>query len=297
MYILKSTEELKFKGISYPDFPLLTWSSSNEDLGIVGGDLFLEGLKFLRYYGVKRGRAKSVKTLSTYANQLCHFFSFCEDNEIDWRDINETAEDEMLLAVYRDVSVDDFELSQNTVNQRLRIIIQFYKYAHYQGWVESLPYGLEEVNTRRGAHGFLAHTDRSGNKQASYDVLMKQQPSQIKFYTVDQVKQIVGSINNPTLKLMVRTLFQTGVRKKELLRFPLDAIQKPHGDKAVYRVDITITKGNKPREIDVPAKLMRDLYEYKVELRHQKAQRSGVKSDYLFNHGGRRVGVGFKWPK
>jgi len=57
---------------------------------------------------------------------------------------------------------------------------------------------------------------------------------------------------------------------------------KPQGDKAIYRLNITNTKGLKPREIDVPAKLMRDLYGYKIELRHQITKRSGVESDHLF---------------
>jgi len=277
-----STDKLKLKGVSYPDFPLLTWSYTNVNLGISSGDPFFEGIKFLLYYCVKRGRAKSKKTLSTYASHLSHFFSFCEDNQINWRCIVENSEDEMLLSVYRDVSMNDFKLSQNTVNQRLRTLIQFYKYAQYKGWIESLPYGLESVNNSRGKHGFLAHADRGGNQQVSYDVLMKQQPSQIKFYTIDEVKQIVTAIKNTTLKLMVRVLFQTGIRRKELLRFPLDVVKRPASNQKTCRVNINRTKGEKHREIDIPAKLMRDLWDYSIELRHQQSERSGVNSQYLF---------------
>lgn len=282
MYILESTSEFKVKGIPIPNFPLLTWNNSSDCYGVKEGDIFKEGLKFLLYKCIKRGRVGSKGSWITYANHLCHFFTFCEDNELDWRDISETAEEEMLLAVYRDVSIGEFNLGSNTVNQRLRTVIEFYKRAYFHGWVDSFPYSLELVRATKGNQNFLAHTDRSGGEVASYDVLAKEKPRTIKFLSIEEVKKLLNAITNPTLKLMVRLCLQSGIRKEELLEFPLCAIQKPIKGKVTYRVDITKTKGSKERGIDIPAKLMKDLWAYVNELRHQDSELSGIKSNFLF---------------
>jgi integrase/recombinase XerD len=81
---------------------------------------------------------------------------------------------------------------------------------------------------------------------------------------------------------MVRLCLQTGIRKKELLLFPLDAIRKTRPNEKTCGVDINRTKGEKERSIDIPARLMDDLWNYANELRFQQQKASGVDSNYLF---------------
>ncbi|GHG07011.1 tyrosine-type recombinase/integrase [Thalassotalea marina] len=282
MYIIKSTSEFKVKGIPLPNFPLLTWNYSNDLYDAVEGDIFKEGLKYLLYKCIKRGRVSSESSWITYANHLCHFFSFCEDNELDWRDIAETNEDEMLLALYRDISIEEFNLSYRTVNQRLRTVIDFYKRAYFHDWIKSLPYSLELVRTKKYNQSFLAHTDRAGGERASYDVLAKEKPRMIKLLSIVEVRYLLDAIQNPTLKLMVRLCLQTGIRKEELFEFPLCLIKKPLQGKVSYRVELTKTKGNRGRSIDIPGKLMKDLWRYVNEIRYQQSLISGIDSKLLF---------------
>lgn len=242
--------------------------------------LCVEALQFLIYECLKRGRVRSENTWWTYAGHLSQYLSFCEQNNLDWRDISETSEDEMLVGAYRDLCVSEFGMSVNTTNQHLRTLVRFYSYGVGK-WFNSLPYSLESVSARN-QHQFLAHTQRNGGKRYSADLMMKTEEKKAQFLSSSEIQQLLNSIENPTLKLMVRLCLQTGIRRKELLLFPLSAIQKPNGNKTYYKVNISRTKGEKTREIHVSARLMEDLWRYVNELRFQKQQESGVESNCLF---------------
>lgn len=282
MLILKSTNEFKLNGFSYPEFPLLTWEGDIDELGIEKGTLFIEGHQFLIYECLKRGRVGSSETWHTYAKHLCQFMSFCEDNELNWMDIDENAEDEMLVAAYRDLCITEFGLSPTTTNQILRTVTRFYQYAAGRGWINSLPYSLESVRVASNQQRFLAHTHRNTGVKTSADVMLRTQRSTIKFLSTDEVEVLLNAINNPIIKLMVRLCLQTGVRLKELLTMPAQEFQKPDGRDTYYRVDITNTKGNMPRAIHVPKRLYEDLWKYKNNKRHELLTASGNESEHLF---------------
>lgn len=280
MLCLKSTSDFEIESVKYPNFPLLTWESDNDELGIESGMLCVEALQFLIYECLKRGRVSSENTWWTYANHLSQYLTFCEQNNLDWRDISESSEDEMLVSAYRDLCVSEFGMSVNSTNQHLRTLVRFYSYGVGK-WFDSLPYSLESVSVRNN-HQFLAHTQRNGGKQYSADLMMKTHEKKAQFLSANEVQELLAAIENPTLKLMVRLCLQTGIRRKELLLFPLHAIRKPNGNQAYYKVNIFRTKGEIAREIHIPARLMDDLWRYVNETRFQKQQESEVQSDYLF---------------
>jgi integrase/recombinase XerD len=282
MRVLNSTVDYKVRGVSYPDFPLLTWTKTEEELGIETGMLFEEGHEFLNYYLLKRGRVASKKTWNTYAHHMASFCSFCEDNNQNWKDISDDGENEMLLSVFRDVCIEDFKLSANSTNQYLRTIIKFYQYAVGQRWVSSLPYALESVKVSSRQRTFLAHAVSGTNETYSPDIMMTTVKKPIKFLQTEEIQTLLKAIKNPTLKLMVRLCLQTGIRKKELLLFPLDAIRKPRPNETTCSVFINRTKGEKERSIDIPARLMNDLWGYINELRFQQQKGSDVISNCLF---------------
>jgi len=282
MIIINSTSDYKVKGFPIPDFPLLTWTKANESLNIEVGMLFEEGLEFLTYHLLKRGRVTSKKSWDTYAKHLVSFFTFCEDNKQDWTKIADNGVNEMLVAVYRDVCIEVNGNSINSTNQHLRTIIQFYKYAAGRAWVSNLPYALESIKANKNNHSFLAHTVADGGQAYSPDVMMRTNKKPPKFLQAEEVQVLLKAINNPTLKLMVRLCLQAGIRKKELLLFPLNAIRKTRPNEKVCRVDINRTKGEKERSIDIPIRLMNDLWGYVNELRFQQQQESGIQSKCLF---------------
>ncbi|MGR5559761.1 hypothetical protein ACQKQC_26140 [Vibrio fortis] len=50
----------------------------------------------------------SENTWWTCGNHLSQFLTFCEQNNLDWRDISESSEDEMLVSAYRGFCVGVF---------------------------------------------------------------------------------------------------------------------------------------------------------------------------------------------
>ncbi|MBF4365152.1 site-specific integrase, partial [Vibrio anguillarum] len=158
-----------------------------------------------------RGRVNSENTWWTYGNHLAQFLTFCEQNSLDWRDISESSEDEMLVSAYRDLCVGELGMSVNSTNQHLRTIVRFYTYGVGR-WFDSLPYSLESVSVRKGQQ-FLAHTERNGGKKYSSDLMMKTFEKKAQFLSASEVKELLSAIENPTLKLMVRLCLQTGIRR------------------------------------------------------------------------------------
>ncbi|MBF4264523.1 site-specific integrase, partial [Vibrio anguillarum] len=191
------------------------------------------------YECLKRGRVNSENTWWTYGNHLAQFLTFCEQNSLDWRDISESSEDEMLVSAYRDLCVGELGMSVNSTNQHLRTIVRFYSYGVGK-WFKSLPYSLESVSVNKGQQ-FLAHTERNGGKKYSSDLMMKTFEKKAQFLSVIEVRELLSAIENPTLKLMVRLCLQAGIRRKELLLFPLHIIRKPTGNRAYYEVNISRT--------------------------------------------------------
>ncbi|WP_240537355.1 hypothetical protein [Vibrio sp. CUB2] len=118
MISVSSTSEFKIKGLVYPNFPLLLWSHTNEDIGTESGALFCEGHQFLEFLLIKNGRINSRESWKTYAAHLVSFFTFIEDNGLDWTDIADDGITEMILAVYRDACLDD-GMKANSVSQHL----------------------------------------------------------------------------------------------------------------------------------------------------------------------------------
>jgi integrase/recombinase XerD len=265
MKLIKATEEFVLGGVSYPGFPVLL----DGDMEIVK-----PAMHFLVYQCITCGRVGSVHSWWTYGQAMYDYFGFLEGRERDWRNYSYD-DDHSLLAAYRDWSIKDLGLKSNSVNQRLRVIIRFYRYAHRKGWVGSLPFDMETVVTRRPP-GFLAHTDRSGGVRRTPDVLLREQKPSIKILTKGQIQELLTAAKNPTLNLFVRMGLQTGLRLQELLTFPLKYVVNPErsdAHRSIIRVncdpkDMTL-KGRKPRGIDVPRTLMHRLWDYRLHERHQ----------------------------
>lgn len=277
MEFFLATPEFEIRGHSYEGFPILLKANH---------DVFVEGMEFLIYYCLKRGSVQSRRSWETFGRDLCDYFEFIEANGFDWRELDHRNH-ETLLALYRDVSFDRFNLSASTVNRRLHLVIKFYQFALKQGWVRTLPYDLETVRVRQ-PKGFLAHTDTSGGYAAKPDVLLKTTPTKVKVLNKKQVDELLKSIKNKTLRLIVRLALLTGLRKEELLRLPVSSVSSPQSISARSHVVVDLDpqqmsiKGNKPRTIHVPVSLMADLWDYVIHERHARIRKHGTDPKTLF---------------
>lgn len=265
MELFLATEDFQINNVAYPGFPILVDSEM---------EIVKEAFDFLLYYCVKRGRVQSPKSWAAYGQSIYDYFGFLEANNWDWRDIQLNRES-TILATYRDWSLGDIGLNPTTVNYRLRIIIKFYQYALRLGWVDALPYAMEDVCVSK-PKGFLAHTDTSGGVTRSPDVMLKEQATQVKVLSKGQIRQFLSAIQNNTQLLMARLALQTGLRKQELCSFPLKYIQNPQDYKKLSsQISIMLDpreiklKGGKSRTIDIPVGLMADLWQYVIHERNQ----------------------------
>lgn len=277
MEFLLATPEFEIRDQAYEGFPILLKANH---------DVFVEGMEFLVHHCLKRGSVQSRRSWETFGRDLCDYFEFIEANRFDWRELDHRNH-ETLLALYRDVSFDRFNLSASTVNRRLHLVIKFYQFALKQGWVSTLPYDLETVRVRQ-PKGFLAHTDTSGGYAVKPDVLLKTSPTKIKVLNKEQVDELLKTIKNKTLRLIVRLALLTGLRKEELLTFPVTCVSAPQSISARSHVVVELdpqqmsTKGGKPRTIHVPISLMADLWDYVIHERHETIRQHGTDPKTLF---------------
>lgn len=277
MDLILASDDFKVRNIGYPEFPILVDSK---------GEIVSQALDFLIYHCLKRGSVQSKGSWRTYGQDLYDFLSFCEANSIDWRNI-EYRQDETLLALYRDVSMKQFGVGASTINRRLRFLIKFYHYAYNHGWVLTLPYELESVVVRK-PRGFLAHTDTSGGIKERPDVMLKQPRTKIKLLNREQVNKLLEVINNKTLKLMVKLGLLTGLRKSEILSFPLSYVINPHNTSARSHIKVDLSpiemliKGSTERSIMVPVTLMSDLWDYVLHERSALLKGQKKPTDKLF---------------
>lgn len=260
MKLIFATDSFKVGNRSYKGFPILLHDNMQT---------FKEGLDFLIYHCIKRGRVASENSWITYGRDLYDFFAFTEANELDWRNITNRV-DSHILSVYRDVALKDYQLAESTVNRRLRLMISFYRYAMNHGWVSGLPYDIEEIRVNQ-PKGFLVHTDRSGGVRASPDVLLKKRKTKIKVLSTGQVEMLLNAIKGKQDKLMVRLCLATGIRKEELLTFPKSYVVNPqkfsagnHSFVLTLSPSDMATKGSHERSIHMPRGLMEDLWQFVI---------------------------------
>jgi len=279
MELLFASDEFEIHGVSYPGFPLIFDRHM---------DLVCEAFDFLVKYCIKRGRVQSAHSWKAYGQSIYDFLSFLEvNNEWDWRNTNINRDDTILVS-YRDWSLGTLGLKPSTVNFRLRIINAFYRHALLKGWISSLPYQLERVVVKQ-AKGFLVHTSSKGNSMLSPDVMLKSHGARIRVLNLVQIKQFLSAVKNPTQKLIARLAVQTGLRKDELVTFPVKYIRSPRSLTDVSsHISVELnpadmhTKGSKARTIHVPLGLMADLWEYVLHERNKLEKQSGVKQAQLF---------------
>jgi len=160
MQLVLTNEDFVLKGVSYAGFPVVL----NEAMEI---NTYV--YEFLKYQLIIRGRVSSKESWKSYGQTMYDYFAYLEAIEEDFRDVKKT--DCAIVSAYRDYSIGEINLSPNTVNNRLRLIVSFYEYALKKGWINQIPFSLENVFVRKSG-GFLAHTDISGGQSKSPDIML-----------------------------------------------------------------------------------------------------------------------------
>src|SRR5579875_2275832 len=86
------------------------------------------------------GNTSSPRTWRSYAYEFADWLAYCERIHVDWRTVSE-----LDLATYRNILAAEasirtgLALKRSTVNHRLGVITQFYRFALKKGWIGRLP--------------------------------------------------------------------------------------------------------------------------------------------------------------
>ncbi|MCB1865044.1 MAG: tyrosine-type recombinase/integrase [Chromatiales bacterium] len=207
------------------------------------------------------------------------YFGFLEARNLDYRDCLYD-NNHSIVATYRDWSIRQ-GLSPTTVNYRLRLILQFYRYAFQVGWVSRVPYDIDEVIVPR-RKDFYAHFRKSAPTRGTPSVLMRETRPLLRLLSMDQIRSLMeGTMHHPTLNLILRLEIQTGLRKEEALSFPASSVINPaHDRRTLIPVELNpremSVKGDRARRIDVPWSLMDRLWQYKLHERQARLDQSGT---------------------
>ena len=278
MNLIFTTEDFKINEISYGGFPLVL----DRDMNIQA-----EVFEFLIYECIIRGRVQSKASWAAYGQSMYDYFSYLEANKLPW-DPNSTRLLTHCLTAYRDWSIREHSLRDSTINYRLRLVLRFYEFAIEKDWLRKIDLETEAITPKMTRH-FLAHTSKPDRLKISPIVLLREKSSQIKVLSIDEIQQFMGKLENTTQRLIAHLGLATGLRRAELVSFPLSYVVNParySKHKSIVRVHLDpnemILKGNRPRSIDVPRRLMQFLWEYLLFDRAELQARNVEQSPRLF---------------
>jgi hypothetical protein len=131
---------LVVQGRSYEGFPLLIGKD---------GESVEPAQTFLWDELATNGRSQSLLTWAKYGRDLYDYFAFLEANHLEWNDMPVRGMPGNLDR-YRDWSKIDVGLQGRTINARLRLIARFYRWAHGDGLIDSVPFRTSTVRPKAG---------------------------------------------------------------------------------------------------------------------------------------------------
>jgi integrase/recombinase XerD len=265
-------------GRCYEGFPLLI----NDD-----GDAIQPAQAWLWDLLGKSGRISSKKTWDDYGRAIYDFFAFALTNGHDWK-VPAAPGMPGAIEAWRDWSLGTLSLDADTINNRLRVVVRFYRWAVRRGYLDRMPFDHETVQTSRQP-GFFAHVDATGGKVETPQIMLKQKRRTIRFLTKEQIAACHEALANPTHQLMFELMVRTGLRQIECRTFPDAYLFDPTrrkdlqpGQKIRMHLDPKDMeiKNRKPRDIDIPFDLMEKLWAYSVRRRQARANNNRKSEDF-----------------
>ena len=218
------------------------------------------------------GRSHAAETVRTYGEHLHDWFDSLEQSGLDWCSVGEAE-----IAGWRNRMLSQPSphtrrpYARSTVNDRVRTVCRFYAWAQDRGWIDSLPFHFVDVrvsSSRRQA--FLAHVDGRAGVVAANILTVAEHERLPRPLRPDQLRRVFAHLEMP-YRLMAEWALATGLRRKELCGLALFQVPETahlhDEDHPLIGVPLTITKGDKPRTIYPPIRLVDRTQHYIDEVR------------------------------
>ncbi|MCU6668180.1 tyrosine-type recombinase/integrase [Enterobacteriaceae bacterium H4N4] len=271
MRLVFATKDLALAGRSFEGFPLLIGSD---------GWPVQPAQSFLWHILIESGESLSTLTWEAYGRRLYDYYAFLEANKLAWND-ETPAHGLSVLSRYRDWSIGELALDPRTVNNRLALIVRFYRWAKQQNLIKMLPFS--EKRGRVVPHsGLLSHVTRQGKEGSKVSIMVRERKRLTKFLTKDQVKVCLALDADPSHQILFHLMVRTGLRSCEARSFPLKYVFNPRLKNGLRRgqmISVALDpsdmqiKYDRPRIIDLPWSLMEDLWSYSLHQREMRNSR------------------------
>ena len=234
-----------------------------------------------------RGRTASPRTVQTYAEQLLDWFDTLEQNEIDWQCVSAET-----LGGYRrrhetaPSPVTGREYAPTTINARVRGVYRFYKWAAENHLIGKMPFPSESYRNFRAPKGFLGHTSQPGKISARNPLTLREPHARKRSLSVTEIQHLMAELKEP-YETMAAWAVATGMRRMELCALKTDQIPNPMGlrerEGKLVPIDLTVTKGDRPRAVYAPLLLIDRTARYIHGARRRAAKASRIRSSkHLF---------------
>ncbi|MBA1256638.1 tyrosine-type recombinase/integrase [Pseudomonas carnis] len=286
MRLVFATKDLALAGRSFEGFPLLIGSE---------GWPVEPAQSFLWHTLIESGEALSDLTWEAYGRRLYDYFAFLEANGLGW-DEESPAHGLSALSRYRDWSSGELALDPGTVNNRLALIVRFYRWAKQRNLITVLPFGEKRVRVAQHS-GLLSHIARPGAESTKVSVMVRDRKRLTKFLTKDQVKVCLALDTDPSHQILFHLMVRTGLRSCEARSFPLKYVFNPRLKKGLrpgQMISVALDpsdmhiKYDRPRTIDVPWSLMESMWSYSLHQREvRKSNGNGRVTALLLTNEGR----------
>jgi site-specific recombinase XerD len=200
---------------------------------------------FLAHVSLVSGKTSSPATWRSYAYQFADWLSFCDRIGVAWRHATE-----LNIATYRNILLAEASpltgrtLRRTTVNHKLCVICQFYRFAWKKGWIGAPPFDLEDV--------LMASTLR-----------IREPAEEVEIPPRRDVRRFIKSFRSWRDQLMSEVMWLTGLRCAEVCTLPLHSL--PENPAAIEKETVTVKitgKGRKQRAVLFPVRLLRSIDRY-----------------------------------
>jgi integrase/recombinase XerD len=227
------------------------------------------------------GATSSPKTWRSYAYEFADWLAFCGRIGLDWRAITE-----LDLATYRNILASEssvrtgLPLKRSTVNHRLGVITQFYKFALKRGWIGKLPFDLEEVRISHAAAAGIPAQRRAG--VAATSLRLREAREELEIPSRQDIRRFIQSFRNWRDRLIAEIMWLTGLRNAEVCSLAMHALPDDPGVIEKETVAIKIAgKGQKRRSVLFPVRLLCSIDRYmhmdrELRIRRQRPAPSSV---------------------
>jgi integrase/recombinase XerD len=267
-----ATDDFMYAGRPRPNFPI-----------ILGNDYIpaYPYQDFLLWYLLDRGRKYSELTCEKYGRDIFDFAQFLQVNERHW-DEQVDAPGRSVVAAYRDWCVAESGNQATTTNARIRLIATMYEWAEQRGLIKTNPISYSDRN-RLGAAASTQSLRELSSERVDLTVAEWDVPAE--FLTQEQLDLVRPHIPTQTQRLLFNLMVHVGLRSVEARTFPMAYVFNPErrpdcSPDRLIRVRLSPRdmklKFNKPRDVDVPYPLMRDMYAYTLYERNRWLARSGL---------------------